>query len=182
MKCFSSFTFWVIWAVHLTAASSEGCHNLCHISWWQRHAFVFLLLLFLYSAVNVKWTCACHVNHCYGDFVWMTWNFFCATVWLKSSSTRNLSTFGSVVLGRHANGRQIFQTNPTNMTNLLFHFIIFHKIQNFAKCQGRGKGGPKILFDFLAFQIVLEIDKKKFENFPSPKFWQRSTDTFGCLT
>ena len=36
--------------------------------------------------------------HC---FVWMTWNFFCPTVWLKwlkSSSTRNLSSFGSVVL------------------------------------------------------------------------------------
>ena len=48
--------------------------------------------------MHVTWTCARHVNHCYGDFVRMTWNFFDATVWPKSSSTRNLSPFGSVVL------------------------------------------------------------------------------------
>ena len=74
-------------------------------------AFVWVLLKgtsLQYSAVNVTWTCARHVNHCYGDFVWMTWTFFCATIWLKSSSTRNLSSFGSVVLEKSPKNHLFF--------------------------------------------------------------------------
>ena len=41
---------------------------------------------------------------------------------------------------------------------LPFSSIIIHKFQKYAKCQGRGKrgGGPKFLFNFLAFQTILE--------------------------
>ena len=42
--------------------------------------------------------CARHGNHCYGDFVRMTWIFLCHHMTFKSSSTRNLGSIGSVVL------------------------------------------------------------------------------------
>ena len=49
-----------------------------------------------------------HMDHCYGDFVWMTWNCWCATIWLKSSSTRNLSLFGYSSFGEKPKKPPIF--------------------------------------------------------------------------
>ena len=106
----------------------------------------------------------------------------CGTCWVLSAhgiNNQSLTGYTLVcgVQGRHANGRQIFQTNLPDKSDkydqftLPFSSIIFHKIQKYAKCHGRGKGGPKILFDFWAFQIVLEIDKKIFlKIFQVPNF------------
>ena len=93
----------------------------------------------LYSAVNVKWTCACHVNHCYGDFVWMTWNFFCATVWLKSSSTRNLSTFGSVVFGKWPNDHLFLTFSENHPKKVVFEAFLHNYRTKWAQnsCRAR---------------------------------------------
>ena len=59
--------------------------------------------------------CAHHMNLCtsresllWRDFVRMTWNFWRATKWLYSSSTWNLSSFGSVVLEKSPKKPPIF--------------------------------------------------------------------------
>ena len=46
---------------------------------------------------------------------------------------------------------------------LPFSSIIFHKIQKYAKCQGRGKGGSKIFIQFLGVSNHFgKLTKKKF--------------------
>ena len=55
---------------------SEIDEVLLYFSGRKTWVFNTLELQLYYSAVHVKWTCARHVNHCYGDFVRMTWIFF----------------------------------------------------------------------------------------------------------